>query len=100
MSYKKYLAINYLYNFIYDAFDVMLPLYLAYNGVALADMGMLLAIFPLVFLLSFVYDAMCGKWEKTPRILLMLLCTFLGVLAAALMVYFYLGASLTPAAPT
>ena len=59
-----------------------------------------LVIFPLVFLLSFVYDAMCGKWEKTPRILLMLLCTFLGVLAAALMVYFYLGASLTPAAPT
>jgi len=65
MSYKKYLAINYLYNFIYDAFDVMLPIYLAYNGVALADMGMLLAIFPLVFLVARLFFSMVADVHST-----------------------------------
>ena len=60
MVYKKYLAINYLYNFIYDAFDVMLPLYLAYHGVALADMGLLLSIFPLVFLVARLFFSMAA----------------------------------------
>ena len=75
--------------FVQDA-----PLLLLYTAVAA------LVLFPLVFLMSFVYDAMCRRWQKAPKILLMLLCTFLGVLAAALMLYFYLGASLTPAETT
>ncbi|VVB67753.1 Uncharacterised protein [Candidatus Norongarragalina meridionalis] len=74
-----------------DMFVQDAPLLLFYAVIAA------LVLFPLVFLMSFVYEALCKKWEKSPKILLMLLCTFIGVLAAALMLYFYLGASLTPA---
>ncbi|MFH0835129.1 MAG: hypothetical protein V1881_02205 [Candidatus Micrarchaeota archaeon] len=65
------------------------PLLLFYAAVAA------LVLFPLVFLMSFVYDAMCERWQKTPKILVMLLCTLIGVLAASLLLYFYLGASLS-----
>ena len=77
-----------------DMFAQDAPLLLLYVAIAA------LVAFPLVFLMSFVYDALCERWQKSPKILLMLLCTFIGVLAASLLLYFYLGASLTSSAAT
>jgi len=47
--------------------------------------------FPLVFILGFVYDYLCERFEKTPKIVWMLVCTFLGVLVAAILLELYLG---------
>ena len=47
-------------------------------------------LFPLVFLGSFLYDWMLDKYEKTPKVLLMLLVTFLGVATAITLVEIYL----------
>lgn len=47
-------------------------------------------VFPIVFLGSFVYDLLVEKYEKTPKVLLMLLVTFLGVLVAVTLLEFYL----------
>jgi len=69
---------------IYD-----LPL-LALGALALSAM-----IFPIVFLMSFAYESLEKKHEKTPKILLMLFVTFLGVFIAFLAIYFYVGFTLT-----
>ena len=47
-------------------------------------------VFPLVFLASFFYEMLLDKYPKTPKILLMLLVTFLGVFAALTLVEIYL----------
>ena len=51
------------------------------------------AVFPLVFVMSFVYSWLASKY-KTPKVVLMFLVTFLGTLTAALCAYFYVGLSL------
>lgn len=56
-----------------------------------------IVIFPIVFLMSFVYDWLCEKHERAPKVLLMLLCAFLGVLAFALIAYAYVGVTLQQA---
>lgn len=59
--------------------------------------------FPLVFILSFVYDALTSHFEKTPKILWMFIVTFIGILIAAALVETYLGftmASLVATAST
>lgn len=53
-----------------------------------------LALFPLVVIVSFVYDHLVKSNPKTPKILLMLICTFIGVLIAALILEVYLGYTL------
>lgn len=47
-------------------------------------------IFPLVFLMSFVYDYLAGKYEKVPKVLLMLFVTFLAVFLAVFAIEYYL----------
>jgi ATP/ADP translocase len=53
-----------------------------------------IVIFPIVFFMSFVYDWLCEKHERTPKVLLMLLCAFLGVFVFALIAYAYVGLTL------
>lgn len=53
-----------------------------------------LVVFPLIVLAAFLYDALQKKWPKTPKVLLMLLCTFLATLAAAIILEVYLGYTL------
>ena len=47
-------------------------------------------LFPIVFLGSFVYDMLVDRYEKTPKVLLLLFVTFLGVLVAVTLVEIYL----------
>jgi len=61
---------------------------------ALLSLAASIVIFPLVFIMSFFYDWLCDKYEKTPKILLMLLSTVIGVLAAAIIIYLYVGFTL------
>jgi len=61
---------------------------------ALISLATAIVIFPLVFVMSFFYDWLSEKYEKTPKILLMLLCTVIGVLVAAIVIYLYLGFTL------
>lgn len=61
---------------------------------ALISLATAVVIFPLVFIMSFFYDWLSEKYEKTPKILLMLLTTVIGVLAAAIVIYLYLGFTL------
>jgi len=56
-----------------------------------------IVIFPIVFLMSFVYDWLVEKHERTPKVLLMLLCAFIGVLVFALIAYAYVGVTLQEA---
>ncbi|MFH1107129.1 MAG: hypothetical protein V1787_04505 [Candidatus Micrarchaeota archaeon] len=58
--------------------------------VFLLSLAVTALVFPLVFILSFVYDALAEKYDKTPKILLMALVTFVGVLIAVLAVEIYL----------
>lgn len=51
-------------------------------------------IFPIVFIVSFAYDALEKKYEDAPKILLMYACTIIGCVAAALLVYAYVGFTL------
>ncbi len=51
-------------------------------------------IFPIVFLMTLVYDWLCERYERTPKFLLMLLCAFIGVLVFALIAYAYVGLTL------
>jgi len=52
------------------------------------------AVFPLAFIYSFVYSALCGKFRKTPKILLMAFCTFLAVFTALAALEIYAGITL------
>jgi Co/Zn/Cd efflux system component len=52
-------------------------------------------IFPIVFLMSFLYESLEKKHEKTPKILLMLTVTFAGVFIAFFVIYLYVGFTLT-----
>lgn len=61
---------------------------------ALISLATAIIIFPLVFVLSFFYDWLSEKYEKTPKILLMLFCTAVGVFIAAVMIYLYVGFTL------
>ena len=47
-------------------------------------------IFPIVFLTTFVYDALIEKYKKTPKILIMLVCTLLAVFVVLFLVEIYL----------
>ncbi len=55
-------------------------------------------IFPIVFLLSYYYEKLEKKHPKTPKILLMLFCTILGVLVAEIIIYAYVKYSFLPVA--
>jgi len=61
---------------------------------ALISLATAIIIFPLVFITSFFYDWLCEKYEKTPKILLMLLTTIIGVFAATIITYLYIGFTL------
>ncbi len=62
--------------------------------VFLLSVAVTAVIFPLVFLMGFAYDGLADRYEKVPKILLMLLCTFFGVFLALLAVELYLEFSL------
>ncbi|MBU1197146.1 hypothetical protein KJ765_01390 [Candidatus Micrarchaeota archaeon] len=47
-------------------------------------------IFPIVFLAGFAYDMLLERYKKIPKVLLMLVVTFLGVLAAVTLLEIYL----------
>jgi hypothetical protein len=53
--------------------------------------------FPLVFVLGFIYDALSERYEKTPKIVWLFVCTFLGALAATLLLELYLGVTIASA---
>lgn len=53
-----------------------------------------LAIFPLVFLMAFLYDFLEKKYEKAPKVLLMLITTFVGTAIAVLLIEAYLSYTL------
>lgn len=55
-------------------------------------------LFPFVFFMSFVYDKLADKYEKAPKVLLMLACTILGAFLAVLLLYFYFKDVFLPAA--
>jgi hypothetical protein len=57
-----------------------------------------LVIFPIVLLCSLHYSGVCKKNPKLPKILVMLYCTFIGVLLAMVILYFYIGYAFLPAA--
>ena len=71
-------------------------------GMFLSDLPWLVAIsaastiviFPIVFLISLVYDWLCDRYERTPKVLLMLACAFLGVVLFAIIAYAYVGLTL------
>ncbi len=50
--------------------------------------------FPLVVVFSFVYDYLEKRHAKTPKILWMLICTFLATLVTVVIIEFYLGYTL------
>ena len=54
--------------------------------------------FPFVFVFSFVYDFLSKRFSRTPRILLMVLVTFLAVLTAIVLLEVYVGFTLSQAA--
>ncbi|MEK6954481.1 MAG: hypothetical protein AABX01_05710 [Candidatus Micrarchaeota archaeon] len=47
-------------------------------------------VFPLVFLMSFFYDWLANKYEKAPKVILMLIVTFVSVFIAVLLIEIYL----------
>ena len=53
--------------------------------------------FPLVFLLSFVYDWLAGKYSKLPKILLLYLVTVFGIFVALWIIEWYLGVTIPEA---
>ncbi len=55
-----------------------------------------LVVFPIVFLMAFYYSKLARDHPKTPKIMLMVLTTFLGVLLAVTGVYLYLKYSFLP----
>lgn len=50
--------------------------------------------FPLVVLMSFLYDYLVKHNPKTPKIFLMLVCTFVGMAVVAVLLELYLGYTL------
>lgn len=54
--------------------------------------------FPIVFVFSFVYESLADKYRRTPRILLMALCTFLAVFAVFVVLELYVGITLAQVA--
>ncbi len=63
-------------------------------SLALISVAATIVIFPIVFLTTLVYDWLCERYERTPKFLFMLLCTFIGVLLFALLLYAYIGVTL------
>ena len=55
-------------------------------------------LFPLVFLMSFFYEKLADKYEKVPKVLLMLACTLFGAFLVVLFLYFYFKDVFLPAA--
>ncbi len=53
-----------------------------------------LLVFPLVVVFSFVYDYFEKRHAKMPKILLMLICTFLATLVAVVIIEAYFGYTL------
>lgn len=47
-------------------------------------------LFPLIFLMSFFYDHLVNKYEKAPKVILMLIATFVGIFIAILLIEIYL----------
>lgn len=47
-------------------------------------------IFPLVFVMSLLYDYLAEKYEKTPKVLIMLFVTFVAAFIAILLIEIYL----------
>ncbi len=45
-----------------------------------------LILFPIVFVTSFVYEALSKKYSKTPKVLWMLLCIFVATFAVLLVI--------------
>ena len=56
-----------------------------------------LVVFPLVVVGSFIYENLVKRYKKTPKILLMLICTFIATLIAVIILEFYLGFTLPQA---
>jgi ATP/ADP translocase len=63
-------------------------------SLALASAAATIIIFPIVFAMTIVYDWLVERNERTPKFLFMLLCTFLGVLLFAVLLYWYVGSTL------
>ncbi len=57
-----------------------------------------LVIFPIAFLSTFVYDSLQKSYPKTPKILLMIITTFVGTFITLLLLYWYLGGVFLPQA--
>ncbi len=53
-----------------------------------------LVVFPLVVTASFLYESLVDKYRKTPKILLMLVSTFVATLVAVVVIELYLGFAL------
>ena len=51
-------------------------------------------VFPLVFVTSFLYDYLTGRYEKTPKVLIMLFVTFTASVTAIALIEVYLGYTL------
>lgn len=62
--------------------------------IALISAAASIVIFPVVFLMTLVYDWLIERYERVPKFLFMLSCTFVGVLLAALAIYAYVGIQL------
>jgi hypothetical protein len=59
-----------------------------------------LVLLPLVVFTAFAYDSLCRKYPKSPKILLMGICTYLATLIAAFAAYAYIKFVLIPSLPT
>ena len=55
-----------------------------------------LVVFPIVFLMAFYYSKLVKDHPKTPKIMLMILATFFGVLIAVIGIYLYVKYSFLP----
>ena len=62
--------------------------------VILLSLIIALLVFPLVVVTAFLFDYLAKRHEKTPKILLMLACTFVGVLIAVVILEIYFGYTL------
>ena len=52
------------------------------------------AVFPIVFVFSFIYDALVQKYRRTPRVLLMAVCTFIAVLLCLVFLELYVSVTI------
>lgn len=51
-------------------------------------------VFPVAFVFSFVYSMLAQKYRKTPKVLLMAVCTFLAVFAVLALLELYVGVTI------